>query len=378
MTGKVLEILTKLEPDRMGTEIANFWHTNNLLRRPWLDEKNEIRQYIFATDTTKTTNSKLPWKNKTTIPKMCQIRDNLKSNYTLALFPKKKSFTWEADTKDDNTEEKAKAIRSYACQITDYPQFRSEMDKCIDDFIDEGNAFAMPVWVDNRIESKESRETKVGYVGPSIIRISPRDIVFIPNAPSWEVTPKCIRSLVSIGEVKELLESLSTDDKREDYQKLWMYLRELRQRTNQFAGEFQDKDMFFQVDGFSSYQAYLGSNYCELLTFYGDIYDFESDKFLKNKIVTVADRHKVISVKDNPSFFSCPPIVHVGWRTRQDNLWAMGPLDNLVGLQYRIDHIENMKADCFDLITFPPLKIKGYVSDFTWGPFARIDRKSVV
>jgi hypothetical protein len=50
----------------------------------------------------------------------------------------------------------------------------------------------------------------------------------------------------------------------------------------------------------------------------------------------------------------------------------MGPLDNLVGMQYRIDHVENLKADCFDLIAFPPLKIKGYVNDFEWGPFARI------
>jgi hypothetical protein len=27
----------------------------------------------------------------------------------------------------------------------------------------------------------------------------------------------------------------------------------------------------------------------------------------------------------------------------------MGPLDNLVGLQYRIDHLENAKADALDL-----------------------------
>src|SRR5690606_28773647 len=61
-----------------------------------------------------------------------------------------------------------------------------------------------------------------------------------------------------------------------------------------------------------------------------------------------------------------------GWRVRQDNLWAMGPLDNLVGMQYRLDHIENMKADVFDLVTFPPLKIKGIVNDFTWGPMEKI------
>jgi hypothetical protein len=50
----------------------------------------------------------------------------------------------------------------------------------------------------------------------------------------------------------------------------------------------------------------------------------------------------------------------------------MGPLDNLVGLQYRLDHIENMKADIFDLTTFPPIMIKGIVNDFTWGPLEKI------
>src|SRR5690606_4321623 len=62
------------------------------------------------------------------------------------------------------------------------------------------------------------------------------------------------------------------------------------------------------------------------------------------------------------------------WRVRQDNLWAMGPLDNLVGMQYRLDHIENMKADIIDLTAYPVLKIKGSgeVSEFEWGPMERI------
>jgi hypothetical protein len=50
----------------------------------------------------------------------------------------------------------------------------------------------------------------------------------------------------------------------------------------------------------------------------------------------------------------------------------MGPLDNLVGMQYRMDHIENMKADVFDLITYPVQKVKGFVEDFTWQPGEKI------
>ena len=65
--------------------------------------------------------------------------------------------------------------------------------------------------------------------------------------------------------------------------------------------------------------------------------------------------------------------IHCGWRLRPDNLMAMGPLDNLVGMQYRIDHLENMKADAADMVLFPMLKISGWVEDFDIGPGAKIN-----
>jgi hypothetical protein len=41
-------------------------------------------------------------------------------------------------------------------------------------------------------------------------------------------------------------------------------------------------------------------------------------------------------------------------------------------MQYRIDHLENLKADVFDLIAFPPLKIIGEVEEFNWAPRTEI------
>jgi HAMP domain-containing protein len=69
-----------------------------------------------------------------------------------------------------------------------------------------------------------------------------------------------------------------------------------------------------------------------------------------------------------PSWLGHAPIYHTGWRTRPDNLWAMGPLDNLVGMQYRIDHLENLKADAMDLAVLPPLVIAGEVEEFSYKP----------
>ncbi len=68
MAGNVLEVTQIQEPDRLGSLIAREWYKNNLLRQTWIQEKTELRKYLYAIDTTKTTNSKLPWKNKTTLP----------------------------------------------------------------------------------------------------------------------------------------------------------------------------------------------------------------------------------------------------------------------------------------------------------------------
>ena len=53
------------------------------------------------------------------------------------------------------------------------------------------------------------------------------------------------------------------------------------------------------------------------------------------------------------------PVVFSSYRKRPDNLWGMGPLENLIGMQYRNDHLENAKADALDLCIYPIRKITG-------------------
>ena len=89
-------------------------------------------------------------------------------------------------------------------------------------------------------------------------------------------------------------------------------------------------------------------------------------------VVTIIDRMWVVRKEPFKSWQGYAPIFHVGWRTRSDNLWAMGPLENLVGMQYRIDHLENLKADAMDLAVMPPLVIKGEVEEFDWAPGTEI------
>ena len=375
MSGTVLQIEDILRPDRLAHRISDYFVQWENMRQNWIAEKKEVMKYVYATDTTKTSNSKLPWSNKTTIPKLCQIRDNLSANYMLSLFPKRKWLVWEGQTPVDEDITKARAIESYMSWVIDRNEFYDEISKLVMDYVDFGNCIATVEWVDRRSAPLAGpAKEQVGYAGPMVRRISPLDIVINPTAVDFSSSPKIIRSLISLGELKEMLlrESAGEGDK-EDALEMYEYLKDLRNGSGSKAiANAEVKNDIYNIAGFDSFRSYLESSYVEVLTFYGDIYDEEKDEFSRNQVIKIVDRHKVISKRDNPSLFGHAPIYHCGWRVRPDNLWAMGPLDNLVGMQYRIDHLENIKADVFDLFAFPPLAIKGYVEDFTWAPFERI------
>lgn len=374
MVGKVLTLEDVIDKDSIGCSIANMWTQWNQGRETKLSEWAELRRYLYATDTRHTSSAKLPWSNSTTLPKLTQIRDNLYSNYIATMFPKRRWLNWEGTRASDEQREKVTAIKDYMMWAVNQRQFKEEISKLVLDYIDFGNCFATVEWVDESQETKTG--VKVGYIGPRVVRIAPQDFVMNPLAASFSNSPKIWRTIMTLGEAKELLERMTlTERDREVANEVYDYLIDVRSSMSSFPGaEIQVTDAAFQIDGFTSYKQYLQSDYVELLTFAGDIYDRENNQLLKNRLIITMDRHKVALNIDYPYPMSEIPVFHAGWRVRQDNLWAMGPLDNLVGLQYRLDHLENMKSDILDLVTYPVLKIKGTgaVGDFEWGPMERI------
>lgn len=371
MTAQVLELKDIISPDMLAIRISEKFVEWDSMRQQWKVDKEEIRRYVYATDTSHTSNANLPWKNKTTVPKLCQIRDNLYANYTATIFPQRKSIFWEANEKDANSVAKRDAIINYMAWAIDQPSFKHEIDKILLDYIDFGNCFATVEWKDERIQRPDGTIAS-GYVGPALRRISPLDLVMNPTAESFERSPKLIRSITNLGELRKKLDQMSNDENREEYEALWKYLTEIREKARETSSDWSQRDGLYQMDGFSSFREYLKSDYVEVLTFYGDIYDMYTDTFYNNHVITVVDRHKLIGNKPNPSYFGNPPIYHVPWRKKQENLWGMGPLDNLVGMQYRIDHVENLKADVFDLVTYPVQMVTGFVEEFTWQPGEKI------
>lgn len=366
MVGTVLDFEHIIGPDNLAVEIGNRWREWDILRSTWIEEKKELRNYIYATSTKTTGNAILPWSNTTTTPKLTQIRDNLHANYFATMFPQQKWMRWEADTRVDATKAKRDVIQAYMENKVNQSGFVNTSSDLLDDYIQYGNAFATVVWEQNYV-LKEDGEVIDNYIGPRVVRISPFDIVFNPTASSFLKTPKIVKSVMTLGEIKKMIEA---DPKNEHFQQVLDKMTYARAAVRD-GSEFNKSDAFI-ADGFSTIQQYYGSDYVEVLTFYGDLYDYENDKLWVDRIITVVDRAYVVSNEENPSWLGHAPIFHAGWRHRPDNLYAMGPLDNLVGMQYRIDHLENLKADVFDQIAYPMLKIRGDVEDFDFEPGGRI------
>lgn len=368
MSKIIAEITSTFSQDDTSAWVANLWNKFHMQRAGKLEESLELRNYIFATDTTTTTNQTLPWKNSTTLPKLCQIRDNLHSNYISSLFPNDEWLTWKGYSRSDSTRDKARAIESYMSNKARQSHFRTEMSKLLYDYIDYGNAFATVEFEASYKEMPDGQRVP-DYIGPKVKRISPLDIVFNPLATSFRDTFKIVRSIKTLGELKVMAETYPENS-------FWKDAIRLREERMSKAGSYSSEDfqkaVGYQVDGFGSIFEYYQSDYVEILEFYGDFHNQDTGEIQTNQKITVVDRSYTVNQEDIPSWFGHAPIYHVGWRFRPDNLWAMGPLDNLVGMQYRIDHLENLKADAMDLLVHPPLKIIGEVEQFNWGPGAEI------
>jgi len=366
MAGETIDLEYIISPDNMAVQISDEWRDWSTKRSEKVEEWKELRNYLYATDTRTTKNAMLPWSNSTTTPKLTQIMDNLHANYFSTLFPQKTWFRFEAKSSDDNVRIKREAIQSYMENKIQQSSFVNTASELLYDFIQYGNCFATVSWEEN-YQVKENENLVVNYIGPRVVRISPFDICFNPTASTFQKSPKIIRSIKTLGEIKKMI----SEDPSKEYMQA-VFEKMLGARAAVRGSDTQHKADGFIADGFTSIEQYYESNYVEVLTFYGDFYDESEDKLYEDRIITIVDRAYVLANEENPSYLGHSPIFHAGWRPRPDNLYAMGPLDNLVGMQYRIDHLENLKADVFDQIAYPILKIRGDVEDFDFAPATRI------
>lgn len=331
----------------MKDKIVKYWEDWDKQRESWKKLKNELIRYVFATDTSEMgQKSTLPWTNSSVIPKITQIYDNLKANYMKALFPNNDWMRWVNEAKTDEARREAFVITGYLSKKLQQSKFHLEAEKTVDDFILYGNAFAGVEYVNTP-----------SYTGPIMRRISPLDIVFNPNSTSFIDTPKIVRSIIPVDEFKARIENDALVDKA-------LVENILSSGSKNVAYDFSER---FQNKETDYLNALNEIGVVELLSYYGPVEGLSG-----RHTVVVLNREGVILQRPHPEWMRQDPIIGTSWRTRPDSLWGMSPLDNILGLQWRICHLENLRADVFDQISLPMIVTRGEVQDFKYEPGAVI------
>lgn len=324
------------------------------------DRWKETTKYVFATSTKDTTNASNGHDHSTHLPIITQIKDSLEANYMEALFPSDDWFVFKGYDLQSSFQDKREVVEAYIKTKHDVSGFTSTIQRLISDWTLYGNCFAGVTYEQQTHDIEENVQSPYGFVGPKVYRISPFDIVFNPLATSFENSPKIIRSLKSLAELSRDAEENPSLGYSQD---IIDRVISARERLSVHKEVDVDKAFNLSFEGFGSPSSYYKSGKVEILEFYGDIWDVESRTFLKNYVITVVDRRWVLRAEPLNTWTGRPHIYHCGWRERPDNLWAMGPLDNLVGMQYMINHLENARADAFDMMLQPDRVFQGAVED---------------
>ena len=363
-------VFTGSEP--MAEEIGTKWLEWNGARQTAIQRWQETLQYVYATSTRETENAYVGglndqsddeaeqgWSHSTHIPKLTEIADNLSAAYMSAVYPREKFFEFVGESQEASAKEVRQKVESYLLAKHRHQKLRDVLQEIINDYIYNGNCFAGVEYVREQVEVQVAGKIeKVGYIGPRVYRISPYDIVFNPIATSFKDSPKIIRSIKTLGELHRDVEDKPNEGYRKEALQKAM---EWRSQVSQVGTEDFDKYCQIQYDGYGTASQYFTSGHAELLHFYGDMYDIHNGVFYKNHVITILDRQFVLRVQPLETYTGRPYIFHAGWRRRPDNLWAMGPLDNLVGMQYLINHLENARADAFDQMLEPTRVLTGDV-----------------
>lgn len=347
------------EGDSLALQIWNMyteWKSPRLVaEQRWA----ETKKYTFATSTKETTNAQNPWSNTVHRPKLYHIYNNLLVNTDFSLFPSRDWLEFESFDQQSNSKQKRDAATAYLRTKHRLSGFRKVMRDLISDWLLYGNCFAGVEYVTEYTKDEVTGEDRVSYIGPRPYRISPYDIVFNAVASSFKSSPKIVRIRKSMGELKKELKDnpgLNYDSSIVD--KMIQDRDTLALDNYRFEPD-AIKDLAFQADGYGSMADYYKSGYVLIHEFYGDIYDRQTGEFLENYVVTVADGRYLLRKEPLNTYSGKPNLFHSTWKQRPDNLWGFGPLDNLIGLQYRINHLENARDDAFDQMLDPDMVFMG-------------------
>lgn len=328
-------------------EWLRFMHSAE--RDKWREEVLEVRKFRYATDTRSTSNSVNPHSHSTHLPKIGQVADTLEAHYFDALFPHSQWLQFQPGDKAANKESSRRLIETYMHSRHALSGFEKEMMLLLRDWIDEGNCFHEVLWKSDTAQDQEGVLRKA-YTGPTIRRLDPKRIAFNTGASSFHDSWKIVQSIKTRGDIAL---DIMNETLGQEYREVLTAVEEFRRYVSTHSGtlgEWEEEEF----TGYGTNIGYFGmGDVVEFLTFYGTIYDPDTQDLQLNRKIVIVDRKWVLMNEPIETWDGKPHIYHSTWRSKPNSILGMGPLQNLTGMQYMINHLQNTKADAFDAMVHP-------------------------
>ena len=325
-------------------------------------DARELMDFLDATDTRSTTNSNLPFKNSTTVPKLANIYQTMETTFMEHLIPNRNWVDFVGFDNDSVRSEKREAVKSYVRGKAEASNLAGVLERLIGDFIVRGFCATHNRHVKHTTTTVENR-TINNYTGTVAERLSPADTFWDVTASTLPRANKCIRTLYTMGGLKkEIRDGTFPLMSEEDFQKLRDERRSVREALSDGYNGRRKYDSLHKK-GYGDMMNYINEGVVEVLRFYGTFYDEQNDELWDNYEITLIDR-KIVGRKESLDNWQGSQAIHITvFEFQKDTLAPIGPLHRLVGMQYKLDKRENFREDMHDKFLHPTLKTIGDVRE---------------
>jgi len=344
--------------DDLATRISTMW--TGFKRSPAYvkrsNEVGEVKRFLNATSTRDTSNNIGAHNHSTHRPKLAQIADTLEAHYTKALLPNEDWVQFSPSDNEASDEVVRNRMETYIRNRHRLYGHRTVIGKLLRDWI-EDMCFTEVVWKSETASNEIKGMPVKAYIGPQVRRIDRRKIAFDPQARTFHDSWKIVQSVKTYGDIAlDIQDETLPLPYREVLDKAMKFRHYARGYAEHFGEQWDNEE--FQGWGTNDHY-FRNQEAAEILTFYGTLYDSVSQELHLNQEIVIIDRKWVLYQMPIETWDGKPYIYASSWRDNPNSLIGMSPLENLTGMQYSINHLQNSKADILDEITRPDKYMQG-------------------
>ena len=316
---------TDIRSDQLAVALANKFRLMMLARQARFTLWTELHDFAMQTDTSDTSNA-TSWKNNIAVPVIPYILDVLTAQYYRILFPQKDWFEVVPHDILKNAQ-KAKFVKAYLlrqfAQLNVQPKLREVIRETVlygnslCGFVEQGGKL---VFVKPPIQDW-CRDVFAQNFDNSFLACRFR----VPYASLFSLYPEDkVRRMGDIYKDSELYTS-------------WLKNRNLMiEKYNPFLTDRLNQRGF-----------------AELIYFYGDFYNEETQEILKDRLIIVGNGTTILYNEECLD----KPFVQAQYRETLDDGYGTG-LENLTGIAWHINKLQNNIADVMDIIANPICVVK--------------------